>query len=312
MLWACLAIVYVVWGSTYLGIRIAVETVPPLLGAAVRFGAAAVLLGAVLAVRGGGVRALRVTRGQLAGAALVGLLLLAGGNGLVVVAESAGVPSGIAALLIATVPLIVVVLRLVTRDRPGVATLAGVAVGFAGLAGLVLSRGGGGGVLRPGWALLVLVGATSWSVGSFFSRRLPLPGNTLVTSVYEMAAGALAFAVAAVASGEPAKLADSPGSLRSWLALAYLTVFGSLVAYTAYAWLLANAPISLVSTYAYVNPVVAVALGAVVVHESVTPAVLLSGGVIVLGVALVVSTERPRLSTGDTALSTGDGDDRPG
>src|SRR5919202_1337324 len=126
LLWTCLAIVYVVWGSTYLGIRIAVEAVPPLLGAALRFGAAAVLLGALLAARRGGPRALRVSGRQLGGAALVGALLIAGGNGLVVVAESLGVPSGIAALLIATVPLIVVVLRLATGDRPRLATLIGV------------------------------------------------------------------------------------------------------------------------------------------------------------------------------------------
>jgi drug/metabolite transporter (DMT)-like permease len=248
------------------------------------------------------VRALRVSRRQLGAAALVGVMLIFGGNGLVVFAESVGVPSGIAALLIATVPLIVVLLRVATGDRPRLATLAGVVIGFAGIAALVASRGGGG-TLRPAGALLVLVGAVSWSVGSFVSQRLPLPPNPLVTSVYEMVAGALAFGLVAAVSGEPARLAAHGGTARSWLALLYLTLFGSLVAYTSYAWLLGHAPISLVSTYAYVNPAVAVALGALVVHERITVPILLSGLVIVLGVALVVSTERPRrpLSTGTAA-----------
>jgi drug/metabolite transporter (DMT)-like permease len=292
--WGALAIVYVIWGSTYLAIRIGVETIPPYLGAALRFGAAAPLLAVLLALRRGpGV--LRITRRQFGGCAVVGVLLLTGGNGLVVAAESHHLPSGVAALLIATVPLLVIVLRAATGDRPGWRTVVGVLVGFGGLVWLIASRGGGG-TVPLGPALVVVVAAASWSTGSFISRRLPLPADPFAASVYQMLAGAAALAVIGVLSGEPAKLAHGHISTRSWLALVYLTVAGSLVAYTSYVWLLRNAPISLVSTYAYVNPAVAVLLGALLVHERITTAVLASGAVILAGVALVVSTERRRRS----------------
>ncbi|WP_229399120.1 EamA family transporter [Micromonospora okii] len=300
LIWAALVVVYVLWGSTYLGIRVAVESIPALTSAALRFGAAAVVLALFLRVRRGA-GALRVDRRQLASAALVGVLLLAGGNGLVVLAESGppgtAVPSGIAALLVATVPLLVVLLRTATGDRPRFWTFAGVTLGFLGLVLLVLPTGGAGAAPLAG-ALTVVAAATSWSVGSFLSGRLRMPADPFVATVYEMLAGAVALAVLAAARGE---LGDfDPGRVtgRSWFALAYLMVAGSLVAFTAYVWLLHNAPISLVSTYAYVNPVVAVALGALLVAEPITAQVLLGGAVIVAGVALVVSTERPGRRTG--------------
>jgi drug/metabolite transporter (DMT)-like permease len=299
LVWVALLIVYVVWGSTYLGIRVSVETIPPYTGTALRFAAAGLLLGAVIAARRG-LAALRVTGRQLLSASAVGVLLLAGGNGMVVVAEAHRVPSGVAALLVATVPLLVVVLRLVTGDRPPMSTLAGVLVGFAGLATLVASAGGGG-TVPVGWALLVVAGATSWSLGSFLSRPLPLPPDPFVASVYEMLAGAVVVGFGGLVSGErlPAHVSG-----RSWFALGYLIVAGSVIAFTSYVWLLGNAPISLVSTYAYVNPAVAVALGALVVHEPITPPVLLGGLVIVVGVALVVSTERRRRTRPSTRSST--------
>jgi drug/metabolite transporter (DMT)-like permease len=289
LVWTALAIVYIVWGSTYLAIRITVETLPPFLSAGLRFGLSGLLLGAIIAIRSGPA-ALRVSGRQVAASGLVGLLLLGGGNGMVVVAEARGVPSGIAALLVATVPLLVVVLRVVTGDRPRAATLIGVLLGFAGLAALIASRGGGGVVPVRG-ALLVVAAATSWSIGSFFSRQLPLPANPFVAAVYEMIVGGLAMALGGALRGEPAQLAH--GSTRSWFALLYLLMVGSLVAFTAYVWLLQRAPISLTATYAYVNPAVAVLLGALLLDERITGPVLLSGAVIILGVALVVSTERP-------------------
>jgi drug/metabolite transporter (DMT)-like permease len=290
LVWSALTIVYIVWGSTYLAIRVTVETLPPYLSAGLRFGLAGVLLGAVIAARRGPA-ALRVPPRRVAAAGLVGLLLLFGGNGVVVVAESRGVPSGIAALLVATVPLLVVMLRLVIGDRPRWATVAGVLLGFGGLAALIASRGGGGGVVPVAGALLVVAASVSWATGSFFSRRLPLPSDPFVASVYEMIVGGLAMSAVGVGLGEPARL--SHGSARSWLALLYLLVVGSLVAFTAYVWLLHNAPISLTATYAYVNPAVAVLLGALLLSEPITGPVLLGGAVIILGVALVVSTERP-------------------
>ncbi|MEV4654511.1 EamA family transporter [Micromonospora sp. NPDC049301] len=296
LIWTALIVVYLLWGSTYLAIRIAVETLPPLTSAALRFAVAAVVLAVVLRLRRGP-GALRVDRRQLGSAALIGVLLLAGGNGLVVLAESGpsgvAVPSGIAALLVATVPLLVVLLRSANGDRPPVWTFAGVTLGFVGLVLLVLPAGGSDAVPLVG-ALTVVAGAVSWSVGSFLSGRIRMPADPFVATVYEMVAGALVLAVVAAGRGELRDFHPAEVSTRSWLALGYLMVAGSLVAFTAYVWLLHNAPISLVSTYAYVNPAVAVALGALLVAEPITPQVLLGGAVIVAGVALVVSMERPR------------------
>ncbi|WP_243709478.1 EamA family transporter [Micromonospora sp. 15K316] len=295
LVWTALLLVYLLWGSTYLGIRIAVETMPPLASAAARFAVAALVLALVLRIRRGP-GALRVDRRHLASAGLVGLLLLAGGNGLVVLAESGppgvALPSGIAALLVATVPLLVVLLRSATGDRPRIWTFAGVSLGFVGLVLLVLPGGGTDAVPLAG-ALTVVAGAASWSIGSFLSGRLPMPADPFVATVYEMAAGAVALILLSAGRGELRDFHPAQVSGRSWLALGYLMVAGSLVAFTAYVWLLQNAPLSLVSTYAYVNPAVAVALGAVLAAEPITGQVLLGGAVIVAGVALVVSTERP-------------------
>ncbi|WP_326550740.1 EamA family transporter [Micromonospora sp. NBC_01813] len=297
MIWSALLIVYIVWGSTYLAIRVVVETMPPMVSAGTRFGLAAVLLAAILRVRHGR-GALRVTRRQLAGAALVGVLLLTGGNGLVMLAESGppgvAVPSGIAALLVAVVPLLVVLLRLAVGDRPRSTTVAGVLVGLGGLVVLVAPTGGAAAAAPLAGALLVLAAATSWSTGSFISSRISMPSDAFVATVYQMAAGAAALLAIGALRGELRGFDVTQVSARSWSALVYLLVAGSLIAFTAYVWLLQNAPISLVATYAYVNPAVAVALGALFVAEPITPRVLLGGLVIVVGVALVVTTERPR------------------
>ncbi len=290
LVWAALLVVYVVWGSTYLAIRISTESLPPFLSAAARFGVAALVLAIVLIIRKGR-GALRVDRRQAISAGTVGLLLLAGGNGMVVFAESPGlgVPSGIAALLVATVPLLIVILRGVFADTPRRATVLGVLVGFAGLVVLVLPHGSRAAVpLLP--ALVVVGAALSWSIGSFFSGRMRMPADPFAASAWEMAVGAAGLVVMGLASGERVHLASVTG--RSWLALVYLIVAGSLVGFTAYVWLLHHAPISLVSTYAYVNPAVAVVLGALLLSEPITGQVLLGGAVIVLGVAVVVSTER--------------------
>ncbi|MCK1804803.1 MULTISPECIES: EamA family transporter [Micromonospora] len=298
LIWTALVLVYLLWGSTYLGIRVAVESLPPLISAAMRFAGAAVVLAVVLRLRRGP-GALRVPVRRVGSAALIGVLLLAGGNGLVVLAESGpagtAVPSGVAALLVATVPLLVVVLRTVGGDRPRPWTFLGVALGFAGLVVLVLPRDGVDGVPVAG-ALTVVAAATSWSVGSYLSGRIRMPADPFVATVYEMLAGAAVLALVGVARGELRGFSFAEVTGRSWAALAYLMVAGSLVAFTAYVWLLAHAPISLVSTYAYVNPVVAVALGALFVAEPITSQVLLGGAIIVVGVAVVVSTERPRRS----------------
>ncbi len=288
VVWTALCIVYVVWGSTYLGIHYVVSTMPPLISAGIRFTMAAVILGAVLVLRSGP-SVLRVPRRRLGTAALVGLLLLTGGNGMVGVAEQ-HISSGLAALLVASVPLWLVVFRCSTGDRPAPATVAGVLVGFGGLALLTLTRGGGSGSATG--VATILFASLSWSVGSFLSSRLPMPENPFTGSVYEMAAGGLALLALGFGRGE--HLRFGAVSTASWLGLAYLIVFGSLVAFTSYVWLLGNAPISLVGTYAYVNPAVAVLLGVLIAGEHATWAILAGGLIIILGVGLVVSTERRR------------------
>ncbi|MGF1431302.1 EamA family transporter [Kitasatospora sp. LaBMicrA B282] len=288
--WVALTVVYLVWGSTYLAIRVAVETMPPLLSGATRFLLAGALLLGVLAWRLGPA-ALRVTRRQFGGAALVGLLLLLGGNGLVVIAEQR-IPSGLTALMIAMVPLWVVLLRLLAGDRLGGAALAGVLLGLGGLA--VLSAPGFSGSVSPGGLLLITVASISWSLGSFLSGRLPMPANPMVASAYEMLVGGLGCLLVALAHGEANGLHLGAVSTRSWLALAYLVLVGSLVAFTAYAWLLQSAPLGLVATYAYVNPVVAVFLGWLLLSEQLSFSELLGGAIVVLAVGVVVSTERRR------------------
>ncbi len=291
MIWSALAVVYVVWGSTYLFIRIVIEAnIPPMLGMAARFLLAATLLAAFLALRSG-VSRLRVTSRELLGAGVVGLLLLAFGNGAVAVAEQT-VPSGLAALLIAAVPLWLMLLRVGSGERPRALTWLGVLIGFAGAALLALS--GGDTSAKPISVAILILGTISWAAGSRFSPRLGLPKDPLVATLYEMAIGGTAMVLIGVLSGEPARLRLSEVEPKGWIALAYLVVFGSLLAYSAYSYLLANAPISLIGTYAYVNPVVAVFLGWLILNEQITTKILLGGAVVVLGVALVVSAERRR------------------
>lgn len=291
MIWSALAVVYVVWGSTYLAIRIVVEAdIPPMLGMAARFLTASVLLAGFLALRSGP-RRLRVTARELVGAGTVGLLLLAFGNGAVAIAEQT-VPSGLAALLIAAVPLWLMLLRVGGGERPRGLTWLGVLIGFGGAALLALS--GGDTSAKPLSVAILVVGTISWAVGSRFAPRLGLPRDPLVATVYEMAIGGSAMVLIGVLRGEPGRLHLDAVDTRGWIALAYLVAFGSLLAYSAYAYLLANAPISLIGTYAYVNPVVAVFLGWLILDEHVTTEILLGGAVVVLGVALVVSAERRR------------------
>lgn len=261
---------------------------PPLLGAGVRFAAAGAVFLAVLRLRSGATR-VRITRRQAGFALVAGSLLCFGGNGLVTVAEQE-VPSGLAALIIGAVPLWVVTMRLADGDRVPAGTLAGVALGFAGLAVLVLPGD------RPGdaplWGVLLIVAASiSWAAGSYYSKRMDLPLDTFVSTAFQMLLGGAAMVVAGLLVGEAGDLDLGAFSARSLGAFAYLIVFGSLLAYTAYTWLLQNAPISTVATYAYVNPVIAVALGALVLSEEITPTVVVGTVAIVCSVAAVVRRE---------------------
>ncbi|WP_431681534.1 EamA family transporter [Kitasatospora sp. KL5] len=286
--WGALGIVYVVWGSTYLAIRVVVETMPPFLSGSMRFVAAGLVLAALIAVRQGPA-ALLVRPRELASAAVVGVLLLVGGNGLVVLAEQS-VPSGLTALMVASVPLWVVVLRRLTGHRTPLSTLGGVLVGLLGL--VVLSAPGLTGEVRLLGLVAVLVAALLWACGSVLAGLLPMPANPLTASVYEMLAGGAGALALAFVRHEPQEFHPASVSTASWAGLAYLVVFGSLVAFSAYAWLLQRAPLPLVATYAYVNPVVAVLLGWLVLSEALTWPIVLGGAVVVAGVCLVVRTER--------------------
>jgi drug/metabolite transporter (DMT)-like permease len=303
--WLALGIVYVVWGSTYLAIRVMVETVPPLIGAGLRFVVAGVLLLAVLALRG---RPTRVPIAQLGSCALVGALLAGGGNGLVTVAEQ-DVPSGLAALLVASVPLFIVVYRTLAADRPSGFGAGGVALGFCGVAVLLLPGGRPAGVpLGP--TLLLLLAAASWAAGSFAAQRLAMPSDPLVSTGWQLTFGGALLVLAS--PGEWGGLDPGAFSLRSAAAFAYLVLAGSLVAYTAYAWLLQHAPIGRISTYAYVNPLVAVALGWAVLGEQVRAATLAGAALIVASVALILrEAPRPRAPAAEGGAATPPGRPAP-
>ena len=288
--WTALGLVYVLWGSTYLAIRYVVTSVPSLLGASSRFAVASAVLAAYLLMRRGR-SALSASRRQYLNAAGVGLLLLLGGNGGVTLAESSGLPSGLTALLVAAVPLWVVLLRVADRDRPARRTLLGVAIGFVGLA-VLLGPGARPESVSVGAAVLVLGSSFLWSLGSYLATRLDLPGEPLVASVAEMVGGAVGLLVVGLLRSETVDV--SKVELSSALALAYLVVFGSLVAFTAFSWLLGVAPVSKVATYAYVNPVVAVGLGALFAAETITFTSLVGGALTIVAVAVVVSEEGRR------------------
>jgi drug/metabolite transporter (DMT)-like permease len=275
--WVALWTVYIIWGSTYLAIAVTVETLHPMFAVSTRFILAGTIMALVVRWRGG---SMRIGWRQLGSCIVVGILL-PGANALLFYAEK-DVPTGLASLLIASVPLWVVLLRLIGRERLGGWALAGVGVGFAGVA--VLARPSGG-ATSTGIALCVL-SAVMWAVGSVLSRRLPMPADPFTATSYEMLAGGfiiLPFGIATMGTFAP-----STASILGWI---YLVTIGSVVGYTAYTWLLAHAPLGTVSTYAYVNPVVAIALGVAFRGEHLTTQILIGAAVVVAAVAVVVRQE---------------------
>jgi drug/metabolite transporter (DMT)-like permease len=289
--WIGLAVVYVVWGSTYFGIKVAVETIPPLVAAGSRFLVAALLLAAILAWRG---TSLRITRAELGATLIVGTLLLGLGVGLVHVAETR-IDSSVAAMIAGTVPLQIIVLRLLSSETPARATRVSTLAGLIGLL-LVVAPGLGSGSTALGLAIMIS-GSISWTMGSFLSKRLPLPRDPFVGSVYEMAAGGAFLALASLMFGEWSDIGSGTFSRDSLLAWVYLVVVGSLVGFSAYAWLLRVAPISLVVTHQYVNPLVAITLGMAFLGER--PSLwTLAGAVLIIGAVYVaIRAEFPRTAT---------------
>jgi drug/metabolite transporter (DMT)-like permease len=281
-----LGAVYLIWGSTYLAIRFAIETIPPFLMAAARYLTAGALLYAWSRFRG----APRPKLVHWRSALLIGALLLLVGNGGVVWAEQR-VSSGLAALLVSTEPLWIVLLAWFRdrRQKPGGRVIAGLVLGFTGLV-LLVRPSHGGSLDLPGVAA-VLVASLSWAYGSLYSLRAKLPDAPQLSTAMQMLCGGSLLLLAGLGTGETTGFAMSQVSTRSLLALAYLVVFGAIIAFTAYVWLLRSAPPVLVSTYAYVNPVVAVFLGWALAGEPFTRGTLIAAAVILAGVALISSAQ---------------------
>ncbi len=294
------AAIYLIWGSTYLGIRIAVETMPPFLMAGVRFLVAGAIVAAFIAFTKG----FRATRKQWRDNAITGGFLCLGGNGLVSWSEQK-IPSGIATLIISAGPVFIVLMDWAVHawfkdgrrgTRPAVLTFVGLALGIVGLAILVgpdvLATGVGS--LDP-WRVLGLLAATLlWGVGMLFMRYASSPAEPFTASGIQMICGSGWLLLASVASGELAHFDPAVITSRSIIAWSYLVVFGSLIGFSTFTWLMKHSTPARVSTYAYVNPVVAVFLGWFVLHEPVSPRIFVAAGVIIAGVAIITVTKNKK------------------
>jgi drug/metabolite transporter (DMT)-like permease len=286
VVWTVLGALYFVWGTTYLAIREVNDTIPPLVGAGARFLVAGSALYAFARLTTGE----RPTSTQWRGAAVVGVFLLFGGNAGVAWSEHLGTPTGIVALLIALVPLWLALFdRVLLRSSPlGWKLGVGLIAGFAGEALLV-----GGSALHgdvPLDGMLVAVGASvAWATGSLYARNAPLPRAPLLGSGMQQLAGAVLILVVAIVSGAFAGFHPSDVSAASWLGLAWLILAGSFVGFSAYLWLLRNVRTSLVGTYAYVNPIVAVFLGWLILDETLPLRVIVAASIVLSSVALIVS-----------------------
>ena len=299
-IWTALIALYIVWGSTYLAIRFAVETIPPFLMAGTRFLISGLILYVWRRLAGDPAPTLR----QWRSAAIMGLLLLLGGNGVVSWAEQ-HVPSGIAALMVASIPLWMAVIDAARPggSKPDRRIVLGLLIGFGGLALLVTATRG----LTPAdnldtVAILALVlAAFLWSLGSVYSRDAEMPKSSLMGTGIEMLAGAAGLFIAGTISGEWQALNLAAIRPASLLGLGYLVAFGSLIGFVAYAWLLRNAPLSLVSTYAYVNPVIAIFLGAWLGSEFINAQIIIAALVIIGSVVVINLSRQSRIRPDEEA-----------
>jgi drug/metabolite transporter (DMT)-like permease len=292
--WVALVIVYVFWGGTYLGMRVGDETIPPLVLAAARF----VLAGALMfpvALRNAARAAGQIgrywpRRSEWLGCLIVGILMV-GANAAVCVGETT-VPSGLAALLIATVPLwLLGIDAVLNHARLGLAPAAGLAIGLAGV-GLLSGLGGGQGGVSASGVVIILCAAASWATGTILSRRVSTPSSPALASSMQLLIGGVFSLALAAASGEFGSFRLAAVSDRSWLAFAYLVVGGSIVAFSAYVIAVRMLPTTTVATYAYVNPVIAVLLGTLILNERITPG-MLAGGVLIVGAVVLVVRRSP-------------------
>lgn len=285
------ATVYLVWGSTYLAIRVAVETMPPFALAAVRFALAGSILFAVLRLRG----LAWPTRRQWRDAFISGVFLLLGGNGLVTWAEQT-IPSSITALLIGSGPVFVVLVEWAWPGgaRPSPITFSAMLLGFAGVAWLAAPwENTGAGTLDPAGVAAILFACFSWAIGSIYGRHVRDPAPPFSAAAAQMLAGSVALALVATMRGEFSAWELSATTARSWAAFAYLVLVGSLAGYSAFVWLVKHSTAARTATYAYVNPVVAVFLGWLLLEEPVTGRTLAASAVILAAVVIVTLSKAP-------------------
>jgi len=294
-----LGTMYIAWGTTYIGIAFTIETMPPLLSMSFRFVAASLALFLFIGLRNGWA-ALRLTHKEFMSAIFLGVLMLGVGLGTMALAQKV-VPIGVASLIVAAMPIWTALFRTLDKDRPKRTSLLGIVAGLIGIAiimlpGQTIARPDSGGQNVTLWMFIILFGNLCWSLGSFIAPRMKTPSNPLVLSTYEMAGAAGALFIAGMIHQE--SISDfMDASVRSWGGWIYLVIVGSLIGYTVYTWLLENASITMVSTYAYVNPVVAVALGIVIFNESLTTNILVGGFIVIVSVAIVVAVESVKKQT---------------
>jgi drug/metabolite transporter (DMT)-like permease len=296
VVWTVLGALYFVWGTTYLGIEKVNGSVPVLLGASIRFLFAGTMLVLVTSLRTGE----RTTWRQWRAAAVVGTFLLLGGNALVAVSEQMGTPTGIVSLIIALIPLwLAFVDRVVFRSAPlGWRVVAGLVGGFLG-ASILIGTNVASGHAPLGGMLVAVCATICWTAGSLYARTAPLPKGPLLGSGMQQVVGGGVILVVAVVTGELAGFSPSQVTMESWLGLLWLILAGSFVGFSCYLWLLRNVRTSLVSTYAYVNPIVAVTLGWLVLDEALTARTLLAAAIVLASVALIVSAGGPARRPGD-------------
>ena len=281
---ASLGIIYFVWASTYVGIAFMVEEIPPHTGSGFRFVTAGLLISLVILLTKGP-KALFVNKRQIRNAMFIGFILIGLATPLIAVAAQY-IGSGLIALLVAMTPVFVAILRFIFGDKPSLKTILGVLIGIVGVAVLV----------RPtsdqSWYTLIPIASTViWAVGSFWAQKIELPKSALTTAAWETMFGGLCAIGVGILRGERTAQFFAPHETQTWIAFIYISVMGA-IAYSAYAFLLDNAPISLVATYAFVNPVVAVLLGAFLRSEIITATILFGGSIVVFGIALVVLGEK--------------------
>ena len=293
-IWIALIALYIVWGSTYLGIKVAIETIPPFFHAAVRF----FISGLILLAWQRGVGNVMPTRKQWISTFIIGNLLLLGGNGLVSWAEQF-IPSGIAALIIASVPLFLVILEAIRPGgvKPTWQAIFGLLIGCACIFILVgpAELSGSESHLDPFGVAALLSACVLWALGSTYSKTADLPKSSLMTTGAEMLMGSIGLLIVSLVTGELSGWDPAEVSSRSLVGLVYLITIGSIIGFGSYIWLLQNAPISLVATYAYVNPIVAVILGYFFGSETLEPRIWLASAIIIGAVIFINSKSKSQI-----------------